>query len=396
MYPLPAVLVNCPATGQEQVRAALADNSVTVAAEFASCDDLLARWTSPPDVVRRLLVVRLSSLDDVRQLGRVDGCLPGWPVLALVEGECDTTGLFQASRAGAAQLVPLPFLREDFNAALDRLLVQFGLRSSPSRVVAVSGVSEGCGATSVAVGLAAELAAVGEVPCVLTELTFGLGRLAGLLDLRPTLTTRDLLHDPADPTAGSVAAALVRAGTHLSVLSGQVTALEPMTAPPGRVPQLLRVLRQAAAFVVVDLPYTFDPHYFEAMAGADEVVLVVRQDVPAVQAAKLLTHTLAERGLPAPRVVVNRYAREHSQLDAGRIGELLKCRKVYPVAADADGLRAAADAGKPLREVIPASPAVLDLRAVVTDLLEQAGFHPHLPRVTLWDRARTFLARLSA
>ena len=225
MYPLPAVLVGCSDPENESVRSALAENAVAVAAEFPTIDALFARWTSPPDAARRLVVAKVRSLDDVNQLGRMEGCFPGWPVLALVEGECDPDGLFQVSRAGAAQLVPFPFRREDFEAALDRLLVQFGLRATPCRVVAVSGVVEGCGATSVAVGLATELAAVGEVPCVLTELTFGLGRLAGLLNLTPTVTTRDLLHGPDEPNLGSVQAALVRAGDHLAVLSGQVGGL---------------------------------------------------------------------------------------------------------------------------------------------------------------------------
>lgn len=395
MYPLPAVLVNCADPAHEQVRSALADNAVTIAAEFATAGDLLARWTSPPDATRRLLVVTLRSLDEVKEVARMEACFPGWPLLALVEGDCDTAGLFHVNRAGAAQLVPFPFHREDFDAALDRLLIQFGLRATPCRVVAVSGVVEGCGATSVSIGLATELAAVGGVPCVLTEMTFGLGRLAGLLNLNPTATTRDLMNGPDEPNLGSVQAALTHAGDHLAVLSGQVAGLEPITAPAGRLTQLLRLLRQTAAFVVIDLPYTFDPHYFEVMAAADDVLLVVRQEVPAIQAARLLMQTLAERGLPAPKLVVNRYDREHPALDVEAIGERLRCKAVYPVAPDADGWRAAADAGRPLREVVPASPTVQDLRAIAAGLLESAGIHPHLPRRTLWDRARTFLTRMT-
>lgn len=396
MYPLPAVLVGCADPAHESVRSALADNAVTVAAEFATVGDLLAHWTCPPDATRRLLVVTLQSLDEVNEVARMEACFPGWPVLALVEGDCDTAGLFHVNRAGAAQLVPFPFQRPDFDAALDRLLLQFGLRATPCRVIAVSGVVEGCGATSVSVGLATELAAVGEVPCVLTELTFGLGRLAGLLNLTPTATTRDLLNGPDEPNLGSVQTALTRAGDHLSVLSGQVAALEPISAPAGRLTQLLRLLRQTSAFVVVDLPYTFDPHYFEVMAAADEVLLVLRQDVPAVQAAKLLTQTLADRGLPAPKLVVNQYERDHPTLSATAVGERLQSKQVFRVAADAVGFRAAADAGRPLREVVPASPTVQDLRAIASTLLESTGIHPHLPRRTLWDRARTFLTRMTS
>ena len=146
--------------------------------------------------------------------------------------------------------------------------------------------------------------------------------------------------------------------------------------------------------MVVDLPYTFDPHYFEVMAAADEVLLVLRQDVPAVQAAKLLMQALAERGLPAPTLVVNRYEGDHPTLGATAIGERLQSKKVFRVARDGGGFRAAADAGRPLREVVPASPTVQDLRALAAHLLESTGVHPHLPHRTLWDRARTFLTRM--
>ena len=394
MYPLPAVLVNFSEPNSESIHSAMVENAVTVVKEFPTIEALLAHWSSPPDATRRMLVVRLRSLEDVQQMGRVDTCLPGWPLLALVEGDYDAAGLLQVSRAGAAQILPLPFKRDDFDAALDRLLLQFGLRETPCRVIAVSGVVEGCGATSVSVSLAAELAAIGEVPCVLTEMSFGIGRLAVYLNLSPTVTTRELLAPPTEPNLGTVKAALVRTGNHLSVLAGQSRTLEPFSVQPGRLARLFRTLRQVSSFVIVDMPYTFDPHYFETLAAADRVFLVARQDVPAIQATKLINETLIERGITSPALVINQYDSHRAAYSCQSIGKLLQMDEVFPIAADSLGHKAAVDAGRPLREVVPSSEAVADVRGIATSILEAAGIHPHLPRVGFRERLRTLLTRM--
>ncbi|MCE9562858.1 MAG: hypothetical protein K8U57_12505 [Planctomycetes bacterium] len=394
MYPLPAVLVNFSESNGESIRSAMIENAVSIVKEFPTIEALLDHWSSPPDTTRRMLVVKLRSLEDVQQMGRLDTCFPGWPLLALVEGDYDAAGLLQVSRAGAAQILPTPFKKDDLGAALDRLLLQFGLRETPCRVIAMSGVVEGCGATSVAVSLAAELAAIGRVPCVLTEMSFGIGRLAVHLNLAPMVTTRELLAAPTELNLGTVKAALVQAGNHLSVLAGQSRTLEPFSVAPGRLARLFRMLRQMSSFVIVDMPYTFDPHYFEALAAADRVLLVARQDVPAIQAAKLLKHTLVERGIAAPGLVLNHYESKRSAFSCEAISKLLQIEQVFPIATDASGHQAAVNAGRPLREVVPNSAAVADVRALATSILEAAGIRPHLPPVRFRDRLRTLLTRI--
>jgi len=394
MYPLPAVLVNFSESNSESIHAAMVENAVSIVKEFPTIESLLDHWSSPPDTTRRMLVVKLHSLEDVQQMGRLDTCFPGWPLLAVVEGDYDAAGLLQVSRAGAAQILPMPFKKDDLDAALDRLLLQFGLRQTPCRVIAISGVVEGCGATSVAVSLAAELAAIGEVPCVLTEMSFGMGRLAVHLNLAPTVTTRELLAPPTEPNLGTVKAALVRAGNHLSVLAGQSRTLEPFSVPPGRLARLFRMLRQMSSFVIVDMPYTFDPHYFETLAAADRVLLVARQDVPAIQAAKLIKHTLIERGISPPGLVLNQYDSHRASFTCDAISKLLQVDQVFPIATDSTGHQAAVNAGRPLREVVPSSHAVTDVRAIATSILEAAGIHPHLPQVGFLDRLRTLLTRI--
>jgi len=260
MYPLPAVIVNNSETPLEPLRAALLDNAVALVGEHKSTDVMLSQWPSPPDATKRMLVVRLRSLEDVTQMSRLEACFPGWPLLAIVEGDVDASGLLQVSRAGAAQIVLYPFTRPDFDAALDRLLLQFGLRQSACKVVAISSVMEGSGATSLAINLAAELAAIGEVPVVLTELSMGIGRLASRLNLSPITTVRDLVSDTTEPNTDTVQASLVHVNKYLSVLAEQTHSLEQYIPKLDRLQRLGRILRQVSSFIVVDLPNTFDPN----------------------------------------------------------------------------------------------------------------------------------------
>lgn len=396
MYPLQAVVVNNSETPLDAIRSALQDNAVTIIQNFPTIEALLATWPSAPDAQKRMLVVRLRSLDDVKQMSRLESNFPGWPLLAVVEGDVDSSGLYQVSRAGASQIIPYPFERSDFDAALDRLLLQFGLRESPCRVIVVCGVVEGCGATSLAINLAAELAALGEVPVVLTERTIGIGRLASQLNLSPATTLRDLLTDPAEPNLGIVQASLVKVNDHLSALVDQTRTLEPFLPPIERLHRINRILQQLASFIVVDLPSTHDPHFFEALLAAQLIFLVGRQDVPSMQAAKVIRNALIERGISSFDFVINHFDPDLSAFSTRAVSELLQIPTVVSVASDPSGHRAALNEGRFLRDVVPLSPAVSDVRSIAVSILEKAGIPSHVPHHSVWDRVKTFVNRLRA
>lgn len=377
MYPLPAVLVNCSEPELPHLREALADNAVTVVGEHRDSATLLAHWVCPPDPKPRLIVVRLGAAEDVQHLARLDTAFPGWPVLALVEGDYDASSLFAVSRAGAAQILPVSCSRSDLDVALDRVLTQFGVRKLPSRLIAVTGIVEGCGATTTAINLADELASAG-YPVILVELGPGPGRLCGYLDLVPRSTVRDLL-DGDGPSLAAVQAALLAENDLLSILAGPPRVLDAHAPSPQKVQQLLHLLRHLGVFVVLDLAYTYDPQYFEAVAAADHLVLVGRQDVPAVHAAKVLVGALADHGTTRPVLVLNEYDADRTEFGTVKLKDVLGVPAVYSVAHDRDAARRAANAGRPIREVDPHSPIVRDVRALGDVFLAAAGLtrQPH-------------------
>jgi pilus assembly protein CpaE len=339
-----------------------------------------------PTKEKRLLLLRLCSPEDLRDLERVSTSFPGWPIVTLIEGDCDATALYEISRAGASQLVPLPLTGEDLRNALARLLVQFGLEALPSRLVAVCGVIEG-GATALAIDLADALAQRRASRCILVELSVRLARLAPYLNLNPAVTTLDLLTAPEAPDLGELRSALTKVGDHLDVLAGPHSSLEETTAPPERAVRLLRQLRQLAPVVVADMPYTFDEQFWQVLSVADAVVLVAEPTVPAVQALKTIHDAIKQRDPSLAQIlVVNRY-RRGSELPERQIKSALGVSELFTITADPANFTAALNRGCLLRQVAPQSPALADLRRLAEIVLGPSA-PPPAPRRGWFARLR--------
>ncbi len=394
MYPLPAVLVNCGGPPGVPVRTALVEYGVTIEAEFPRVEDVFKRWPARPLGPPRLVVFRLQGAVHLAAAARLSGTFPGWPLMALVEGDCDASALYAVSRAGAAQLLPCPFAADDMTLALDRLPVQFSLHTSPSHVLAVVGAVAGVGVTTVGVALAAELVACGKT-VVLTEVGSGVGRLADYLDVTPEVTTHDLLA-AALPTVATVQAALVAAAAGLRVLAGPYKAIPAAPAAAGVEP-LFQRLRRLADVVVAVLAGPHDPLTMEAAAVADRVLLVGRQDVPAVHAMQLVRQAVLARGLRPPLLLLNGFDPGRQDFGPAAVEKAVGAGPVRTVAVDLAAVRSAVDSARPLTAAAPDGPAANDLRRLARDVLHELGLAappPPPPRTPLTPPARGLLGRL--
>src|SRR5262245_58808998 len=157
-------------------------------------------------------------------LAHLTAAVPGQPVIALLPAGADVAALLAAQRAGAAQVVPLPLRGDDFAQALDRVLAQFAPPPRAAAVIAVCGVSGGCGSTTVALNLACELglgaAGAARGGCLLVELTRQMGTLASYLDVQPAVTTPELLADASRLSTQGIRQALTNVAPGLDVLVG--------------------------------------------------------------------------------------------------------------------------------------------------------------------------------
>jgi Flp pilus assembly CpaE family ATPase len=386
MYPLKAVLVGFDENELSDVRHELDEQGASVEALYPDVKSTV-EGLYPPHEEKRLFIYRVGTTDDFRQMQRLNDAFVGRPILAMLRGD-DPGRMVQAMRAGAAQVVTLPLQADDLRTALERIARQFGYPHSESKVIAVSGVSEGCGATSVAVNLAAEIAQTYQLPCILAELSLRLGRLAGFLDLEPHTTTHDLLADAERLDIDAVRHALTPMGEHLQVLVGPYKGIARGPVSAQHVIRLVDYLRRLAPVVVLDMPSTFDEVYFKAIVIADRVVLTGQQTVASVQALKTVYNTLLKtEGIGSIYPLINRYDRHVPEITTSYLQELLQVPKIYTVANDWQAFSKATNEGRTLRQLKPRPHALNDIDGLVEELLGipgKAQARWHLPG--LWRR----------
>src|SRR5262249_5665398 len=170
-----------------------AAHSVDLNGQFPDADSAIRQLRSTQQEMR-LFIIQLKSRQGLEELKRLSAAFVGRPILALVAGgERDPELFFSANRSGATQILPLPMKSADFKESLNYLATHFSKALSDTRLIAVSGVTAGCGATTVALNLAYEIALLHKLPCILVELSLQRGMLASYLNLQPRFTTHDLL-----------------------------------------------------------------------------------------------------------------------------------------------------------------------------------------------------------
>lgn len=376
MFPLKAVLVGTDA-GVADLGTALAAAGVEIETRFPDAAAIRKTWPDPPPGPR-LVVSLLGSEDDLAEFRRACDALPGWPALVGLTGDYDARAVVRVNRAGAAQILPVPWAEDDLHAALERVAAQTGFAARPGKLVVVGGVAEGCGAVTVAVNLAAEAAATWHLPAILGEPAHAVGRLADRLDVTPEQTTEQLfaLGTPTRTSLRPALAALPAVSDRLRLLAGPRFKLPATPPDPARVTATVELLRRSADVTVIDLPYTLDALYFDLLAAADHAVLVAAQQVPDLHALQRVRECLDTR----PRggevhTVVTHFDPGLDGFDAVRLKHVLRTDDLWTIAADPE-CSAALNAGKPLLQIAPRSRARRDILALAAKLFGPAPDAP--------------------
>jgi len=368
LYPFQAIIVGGSETERTTIRREVTNLSVTVAHEYDNIDKAIGQRTLLSDV-NCFFLIKVNSSANMDQLARLSQVFLGKPIVALLNEDSDLSAVLNIQRAGAAQVLLLPFKPEQLRAALDTVARQFGCPTTSSRVIAVLGASEGCGATSLAINLSDAFANAQKQSCILVELSLHLGRIASYLNIEPTITATDLLAGNNIMEVNVVNQALARVSDRFQVLAGPHRSVDYRTIPSARVLSLIGSVRQMAEVVVLDMPYTFDDLYFDVLSVSDQVVLVARPNPPSLQALKVLSEAVAQRALGATKhLAINCYGPRAKEFTESQLCEVLATERVWTIASDPKGFDAAVDSGRPLHEGSPGSPAWPGITALASKL----------------------------
>lgn len=217
-------------------------------------------------------------------------------------------------REGISDVVALPFdLSELLQVSMDVLAnreadAQVATVLAP--MVAVARSIGGCGATSIATHLAADLAEADQSGrgVVIVDLDLQFGSVADYLGVRPKGNVADLLGAPERLDRELITSVLDRTANGVSVIGAPDTIMPLESVETEDLLRLLQLLREQFAYVVLDLPANWTNWTLSAALQADMLLLVVELSVPSLRHAKRRLDLFRSVGIEADhvKIVVNR------------------------------------------------------------------------------------------
>lgn len=304
----------------------------------------------------------------------------------LVGPATDPKLILRGMQAGADLFLDAADLGPELDAALTRLTARRGEPAGPGRLVAVLAAAGGCGASTVAVNLAAVIARA-RGRCNLIDLNPRKADLGPLLDLKPTYTVSDLCRnaDRLDRTL------------YEKLLTPHPSGIELLAAPrqfedvvalsPAAVAAAVRLARDVFADVVVDLEDCFHAEQVAVLEQASTVFLVCRLDFTAVRNTRRVLDHLAARGVPRDRVeVVVNAAGQANELPVAEAEVALGVTIARFIPHDPETVGWANNTGVPAALKAPESAVVQGIARLVGLETPPPARPPLLDRVRGWAR----------
>jgi pilus assembly protein CpaE len=270
-------------------------------------DDLLAQ--------ARLVVIEVlpDSGPSAARLTALRERFPKVPVIAAIEG-ASLPIVRTLVRQGIADVVALPFdVAELQQACLDAMALveeRVDQKVDLAPVVAVARSIGGCGATSIATHLAADLAAndASGRGAVIVDLDLQFGSVADFLGVRARGSLVDLLEARERLDEDLLRSMIGDAGNGLHVIAAPDTIMPLESVNTDFLLKLIDALRRQFGYVVLDLPANWTNWALSAALGADAVVLVVELSIASLRQAKRRLELFKSIGIDekAVQIVVNR------------------------------------------------------------------------------------------
>jgi pilus assembly protein CpaE len=309
----------------------------------------------------------------------------GIPHLFLLSEHPTQEVLMRAIKAGAREFFTAPLKAEEVASALEKIKAQAEETASSSertsgRIVTVVGSKGGVGATTVAVNLAAALAAQNSGARVaLLDMNTLFGDIPLFLDLKAKFHWGEITRNLDRLDEAFLNNVLERHASGVSVLTspGHLNGHEAPT--PESMDRLLGLMQTQFDVTVIDTGQATDDTALRILQLSDTVLLVSVLSLPCLSNVNRIIQSFTGLGYTSReniQVVVNRYLKktEISLADAeAGIG-----RKVFGIVPnDYRATMSAINQGKPVIELAPKSGLAAGFRRMAESL---AGTDPSAPR----------------
>jgi pilus assembly protein CpaE len=265
-----------------------------------------AKWPEHFSPSLNILIVGISAASGQeveKALDLVRACPSRLHVLIALR-DADVASSLALTRAGAADVIPLPASQAVWTLAIERLLARdiSPVREEgkkPGQVVVLLKAGGGVGATSLGVQAAYQLAArTGQNPGIcFADLDLQFGAAAFYFDLSEALTVTDCVAvgEVLEETQFATELAAHKSGIRVLAAPREASPLDMLT--PKMTEALIGGLRRDFALTILDLPSVWTAWTNHAIHLADRIVMVTQLSVPHVHSVRRQLAILAGQGL---------------------------------------------------------------------------------------------------
>lgn len=275
----------------------------------------------------------------------------------------DADLILRAMRQGAKE-----FVVADDDAAVAHALRE---QARPLRgagggaVYALFPAKGGVGATTLGTNLAGALQRAGERTC-LVDVNLEMGDVLAFLDLAGGFSISDAVANLRRLDRELLDSSVMRhpaSGVHVLAQTHRVEESDRVT--PAALGGVLSVLREHYGAVVLDGARSFDEVSLAAVDAADQILLVVTQEVPAVRDARRCADLFRRLGAgPKLKLVVNRFRAGH-EIGPEVVADTVGLPVAATVANDYPGVIRAVNRGQMLLDDAPRAPVTKDVEQLV-------------------------------
>lgn len=156
---------------------------------------------------------------------------------------------------------------------------------------------------------------------------------------------------------------------------------------PEQMAALIGEIKTIADFVLIDCPAGIEQGFLNAVAGADQAIVVTMPEVSAVRDADRVISILRTHYLPAPRLIVNRVrprmVRRGDMMSTKDMTEILDAELLGEIPDEETVIRAG-NLGQPVAR--GTTPVSLAFRSIAAALLGEVPAPPPAPARRLLDR----------
>ena len=339
---------------------------------LAECDSS-ERLISDLTLLRPSAVIVVLSQDDPdKEFALIKKVLASHPETAVITASHDTSAalILRSMRSGAQEFLPLPVVADELRTVVDRIrelrLRDESTTKNHGRVIAVFSGKGGSGVSFVATNLAASM----DRPTLLADLNLQAGDAASFLGIDPKYSVVDFVHNRSRLDDSLINSFVTVHSSRLSLLAAPPEAHEAEDVKPQDVTEILHLLRQRYACIVLDLPHTFDSATIAALDLADDILIVMTLDIPGIRSTNRAMKVFNRLSYPKSKVhvVINRWSK-NIDVQLQKVEAHLDERMLGFIPNDYRKVMDSINLGQPLVESEPSSKITLEIKRIAALVL---------------------------